>query len=389
MMPLPASSWYSRPSDSPRADLQAVPQERAEHHFVFQAFRLVDGDDLHQIAVRFQPQLRVLAAHRLPAAIRQPAQQRFRPGVGHGGLVQQFAQMQEIGQAAFPVGASEQPPGDALGLRPLPEHEAEAAFEPGVAIAGEAGHRPQQLALVAGQGQDGLRIAAHQFRGEGGEQAHGMAGLGDRQQHPLQLLRVRRGENALARELDTADAECSECLLDQAALGMAFHQHRDIAGEQAAAVHGDALGGAFAHQPRHLGGGGLHRPLPRLVAQQIAAVRVPRQAPDAQRRRARAGLAAVDEGWARLGAEMDLLVVDPGQDEAPGVASEQAVAGEDQPFDRALIVGQGMADTGATLGLQIGVQIGVAEAVDRLLGIAHQEQRPCAAAAAAASPALP
>jgi hypothetical protein len=87
----------------------ACKQERTEHDFIFQALALVDGDNPHQILVAFQPQLLFLIlVGRQMAAIAQPLEQPSHARMGATGDVQQFRQMQHIGQTPLAVAEGQQ-----------------------------------------------------------------------------------------------------------------------------------------------------------------------------------------------------------------------------------------------------------------------------------------
>ncbi len=185
----------------------AVPQEGAEHHLVFEALGLVDSDDLHQVAVRFEAQLRHLVGAIVATPGGQPAQQRIRGRIFSTGLLQQFAEMEQVGQPPFAVAACEQAAGDRFVVHPLPEHDAKAPAQPGVAVAAEARHGLQQPCFVVGQRGDGGGIEAHQLGSQRAIQQRLAGRLDDRQQDVFQTRGVRRVENAVLRQLDAADTD--------------------------------------------------------------------------------------------------------------------------------------------------------------------------------------
>ena len=78
--------------------------ERQIHQRVLQPLALVQGDDLHAVCVRFQPQqLRVVAGIGVGDARLQPVEQAMQADAAVAGLLQQFAQLQVVGQAALAV----------------------------------------------------------------------------------------------------------------------------------------------------------------------------------------------------------------------------------------------------------------------------------------------
>ncbi len=153
---------------------------------------------------------------------------------------------------------------------------------------------------------------------------------------------------------------------------MALDQDGDVARCQRALADADPVGRRFAEQSRHFGGGGAPRRLLGLAARQVLTINGG-QLPDAQGRGL--CLASVGKRLARLVAGAHRLVVEAGEDEGVGIYGEQRVAGSDQAGGRALVVAQGGRRIDLPPGGQVGVQVGVAKAVDRLLGIADQEQR--------------
>ena len=85
-----------------------VPQEGAEHDRVLEPLGLVDGDDLHQVLVGLEAQLRRVVAALVAALGLEPAQQRVGRGVRLGRLVQALGQVQQVGQAPLAVAAQQQ-----------------------------------------------------------------------------------------------------------------------------------------------------------------------------------------------------------------------------------------------------------------------------------------
>ncbi len=110
----------------------AVPQERAEHDRELEALRLVDGDDLDEIAVRFEAQLRDFVGGAVATLRRQPAQQRIRRFVRRGRLVDLLAQVQQVGESALAVDAAKHAGADPFSGQQLTVHDAHALAQPEV-----------------------------------------------------------------------------------------------------------------------------------------------------------------------------------------------------------------------------------------------------------------
>ena len=109
----------------------AIPQERAEHHVVFQSLALVDGDDPHQVFIAFQPQLLFLVpVGRDAAAVAKPLEQTHHAGMGSAGDLQQFGQVQQIGQTPLAVTESQQSLRDFLAGQPSAKKAHETVLAP-------------------------------------------------------------------------------------------------------------------------------------------------------------------------------------------------------------------------------------------------------------------
>ena len=373
----------------------AVPQKGAEHHRVLQALALVDGDDLHQVAVALQPQLGGLVGAGAAFALGlQPAQQGLGRRLLGGRLVQAFGQVQQVGQAARAIGSAQQALRHLFLLQPLAQHEADAAASPPALVLHEALQQRRQRGLVGRQGVDLRRVVAHPAGGQRGFQQAFAGGLQHGGQQPFQLFGIGAAEDAGLRQLDTAHAQPGQRQPHPAALGVAAHQHRDVAGAQRpiAQRHG-ASRASWAGRARHArharrarsGGRGRCQQAGDLAGadrsgrghrvvfgQRLAAARIGGQRPDLQRG---PRLAGIVQRRLRPRALGHCVVGQPGLHKSLRVEAEQPVLRADQRLARALVGQQRVAGTGQGAGPQIGVQIGMTEAVDRLLGVADQAQR--------------
>ena len=287
---------------APKACRTPIPQRRAEHDRVLQPLGLVHGDDLHQVAVGLEPQLGGVVAPALCALLVQPAQQRFGRGVAAGalrGFVQAFAQVQQVGHAPLAVGARQQPLADLLVDHPAPEHHAHAALEPQLAVPGAAADQREQLELVARDRLDGRGVTPQQFGGQRRTQQPLAGGLEDGGQHAREFLGVGAGKHAGLRQLDAAHAELSQRAAHLAAVRVAAHQHRDVAGRQRTTRQRDAPLLCCADQPGDFAGAGLHRAAHGLRLGPGFASVILRQRPQLQWR---ARLGGIDQRVALLGA---------------------------------------------------------------------------------------
>ena len=353
--------------------LPADADERQEHQRKLQALALVQGQDLHAVRIRLEPeQLLLVVRVGLGDPRAQPvdeAVQAERAGVG---LLQQFAQLQQVGQPAFAVDETEQAFGmaraqvgdqgeRALSLPALaPLQGVELAVPP-----------PRVVAVEAG---DAGAIDAQQHRGQRGAQAALVGGLQQGVEYRQQLLRLLAVEQALLAGRDRGDAAGDERRLHARGLGVAAHEHGDVAGPyRPARDRGAAAAGIGEHRMdfRDAGRGGERA---RVVGLARLAVGGGRQDADGQRRGR--GAFALVVGVVVAGAGLDRV-------EADAAVDERAVAGlrvqrldrAQQARARAEIVEQRWRDRGVTLRREVGVHVAAAEAVDRLLRVADQEQR--------------
>ena len=206
----------------------------------------MDGDDLHQLALGFEakyllPVLAIGLAHRLP----QPAQQGVLPVQLAARLLQQLAEMEEVGQPPLPVGARQQGGGEVAPVHQGPQHGQHPVAMPDRAVSHELLHRALPGPLVRGQRVQGPGIEIEQAGGERCPKAsliaRVLAGVQDQQDLP----RLHLGQHALAvRQIDGGDGKARQLLLHQLALGAGAHQHGDIPGpDRLAAEHRLALPG--------------------------------------------------------------------------------------------------------------------------------------------------
>ena len=345
----------------------------------------MDGDDLHQFPLGFEAQyllsiLPVGAAHRLP----QPAQQGILPVQLAAHLLQQLAEMEEVGQPPLAIGARQQRRGEIAPVQQGPQHGQHAAAVPDLAVLHKLLHRALPRPLVAGQPIERLGIeikqAGRQRRPQAALFARVLAGVQNQQDLP----RLRLLQHALAvRQIDGGDGEPRQLLLHQLALGAGAHQHGDIPGlDRLIAYLRLALAGQ-RQQAVDLGGGGAGHlalvipPIEGGLAGQLPAVEHGGGGAIEQQRLALALRLHRQEGDIRL---VDKGILGP---------LEQAV---DRPHQRtagAPVAPEGVVGDHISPRLNVGKDVGAAKAVDGLLGVTdHQQRRVCVAAVEAMEDAV-
>ena len=211
-----------------------------------------------------------------------------------------------------------------------------------------------------------------------------MAGLQHRRQQLLQVLGVGAGEDAGHGVLHAAQAHFGQRLTHQLALRVGAHQHRHVScGQGPVGVLNLAVNLTMSltmsltilrgvQEPGHLGSAGLGGPHFGLCFEQWRAVGVARQGPQLQ---GAAGRAGVHPGRALLGAVVHRVVVQALQHEGLRVGCKAGVQRGQQRCAGTLVVQQRVGGCGLAARAQVGLQVGMAEAVNGLFGVAHQEQR--------------
>ena len=106
-------------------------EERHKHQGVLQPFALVVGHDLHALVIGFKAHfLRFGAVAAGLQPLGQMLQQSGRALQSLAGVLQQFAQMQQVGQAALAVRQSQQAGRNVLFVQPAVEHGQHALLMP-------------------------------------------------------------------------------------------------------------------------------------------------------------------------------------------------------------------------------------------------------------------
>ena len=206
-------------------------QERHEHQGVLEAFALVISDDLHTLVVGFQAHFlcfRTVAAGL--DVVRQMLQQSRWALQALAGVLQQFTQMQQVGQTAFPLRRLQQTLRHTLLVQPAVDHGQNAMLlplnKPAVARLGQRiGQR-----VVLQKGLQLRHVKAPNAAGHRTAQPQGLTRRTDRTQHAPQVLRfIALKHIHVVRHEHTGDAALAQCLLHGLGLHMGAHQHRHVA----------------------------------------------------------------------------------------------------------------------------------------------------------------
>ncbi|MNQ58640.1 hypothetical protein D3C85_728520 [compost metagenome] len=355
------------------AQQRAVPQVGAEHQRVFQALGGVDGDDLHPLGIALQAQQGFFAVGLGAALGVEPAQQLFQPGALQALALQQFGQVQQVGQAALAIDQGEQPRRHLLLVQPGAEgaHKALLLPELMVALGGFALGIPGLGVVLAG-GQIG-GAAPEQTAGQGITQCAFAARFGVGGQHRGQLAGLLAVPDVFLAAAHAGHAARRQLGGDFPGLAVAGDQHGDIAALECRALalrleislttsarrqqRGDAPGRVAGHQ-----GAGL------AFAEVIVGQ------PDQCQRRV---LFGIDNRQHQLrprplaGADLRIGQALFGEGHGP---VEQTVERSDQLRRGTMVGGQAVLACGFVAGLEVGGQVRAPEGVDGLLGIADETQ---------------
>ncbi len=355
------------------AEQLAVPEKRAEHQGVFQTLAGVNGDDLHPFGIAFQAQQRFFTGAFAAALGVEPGEQRLEPGPQQALGLQQFTEVQEVGQPPFAIHPRQQAFGHRLLVEPGAEHAHEALLLPElvVALGGFALGVPFMLVILAAGEIGGA--AAQQARRQGMPQQTLASRLGIGGKHRGQFAGLLAAPDAVAPAAHAGHATRGQLVGDHPGLAVIGHQHGDIAalerGETAILVETCASLG---------GGGQLHGdPSRGVTGRQLRGVTLAQRIvaePD-QRQRRRLALLCQTQARTRLVGGTHRWVAQVGLGERLRMV-EQLVERGDQLGRRAVVGRQveGFA-IGLLLGRHVSGQVRAAESVDRLLGVTDEAQR--------------
>ena len=346
--------------------------EGQEHQRILQALALVQGDDLHAARIRLQAQELLLVilvgTGHLPL---QPVQQAMHAQRLRRGLLQQFTQLQVIGQAALAIDQRQQ--AFTLCGTDIGNHCERSAALPALAPMQQLCLEPALQVTFAFHCRDRAGPLAKQHGGQRCTQAAFVGRLQQCQQQRTKVAGFSSGEQALLAGRHRGNADRGQRALYQGGLAMRAHQHRDITGlHRSLTQHGIAR----ARIDQDLVNRG-HAGLGRRIARGIGAHRLVTATAQHAQGECLGGLAVAQV--VRIAAH----ATGPHRLE-PDVAFEEGVFATvvvqrlqraQHRRSRAEVLVQHRRLLRHLLGLQVGVDVATAETVDRLLGVADQEQR--------------
>jgi hypothetical protein len=352
--------------------------ERDEHERVLQPLAAVDGEDLDAGGVGLESACLLVRRDGLVAGLgpggQQPGAQRADTAVlVQLGDVEQLTDVSDVGEVAFAADGGQQPWGDL----PLGEHD---PFEPCDAVVGEH-DRPAVRqgvevveVVVVRVGELGRGPADPAGQGETPD-ASGVARPLGRLEQPAPVVGRVRGEHAPDAVDDARDADLTQGTLDEPRLGVGAHEDGDVLGAEGVAVGADPDATELVEQGLgHVGG--------QPPADGRGARRLPVRCEHAQLERARVAVVVERAGPVVLGGadggEVDVLT-ELGALEQPVERGQQGrVAPEVGRQAPTVVGGPGR--------LEVGAHVGAAEAVDGLLRVTDEHQRPARIARVAEGP---
>ncbi|MCY1530339.1 hypothetical protein D9M68_655230 [compost metagenome] len=189
----------------------------------------MDGDDLHPLGIAFQAQQSFFAMAFGAALGVEPAQQLLQAGAQQALRLQQFGQVQQVGQAALAVDQSQQALRHLLLVQPSAEGAHEALLLPKLMIAfcGFALGVPGLGVVLAGS--QVRRAAPKQAAGQGIAQSPFTTRFGIGGQHRGQLGGFLAVPDVFLATAHAGHAAGSQFLGHLGGLAVAGHQYRDIA----------------------------------------------------------------------------------------------------------------------------------------------------------------
>ena len=267
----------------------AVPHERAEDDRILEALALVDRDDLDDVLVALQPELLLVRfGPDVGGARHHPLHETVQSAGMPGRLVlQQLAQVQQVGEATFAVVVLEETARQPVLGEQLAEHQAEPVRAPALVMAMERVDPARPRPVVVEQRRQRLAGHLEQLGAERRPQQRVAPRLGDGEQHAPELLRLPAGEHAVLRLLHARHPPAGERRRNQSAMLVRPHQHRDVAALQRsrAAIRlreAGLAGFRETQQARDLPRRGLRDPSRRRVLREHLGVVVTLEEPDAE-----------------------------------------------------------------------------------------------------------
>ena len=193
--------------------------ERQEHQRVFQALALVQGDDLHPARIRLQAQqllfVVLVGTGHLPL---QPIQQAVHAQCLRRGFLQQFTQLQVVGQATLAVDQRQQ--AFALRRAHIGDHRERSAALPALAPLQQLRLEPALQVAFALHRRNRTGALAEQHGGQHRAQAAFVGGLQQCQQQRAEITRFGGGKQALLTGRHRGNADRGQRALYQGGLAM-------------------------------------------------------------------------------------------------------------------------------------------------------------------------
>ncbi len=360
--------------------------ERQEHQRVLQTLGLVDGDHLDQLLVAFQTQdLLFPGLTGECQVVAQMTDQRLLAIQFGGGLLQQFRQVQQVGEHSLTVIAGHQGLWQGKVVQQTTQHRQHALAAPYGAIATKLHDAPLPCQLVLIQAfQLGQRQVQRDTRQRGTQRAFGVR-LGTGLEPGQQVVGFLSGEHRiLVRQVHAAHSTRGQLLTHRLRFLAVADQNRNVGRTQPAqcVVGRDETGTAL------LTGIEQTHDLARATGCQLLTINhaghrlVTLQVPD--RQRCQGCTVDVQRLFAALGqriGERHLIAVLITKQERTATlltllcSREDMVDRLDHRMTGAVVGVQRMPTAiGSLSGTQVGVDIGAAKRIDRLFRVANQEQ---------------
>jgi hypothetical protein len=365
-------------------DVARLPQVGVVDDRELDALAAMDGEDLDGLGVGLEAPAALLVARVLAGRGDLLAQPRGQRGgahlLGRRGGVQELADVAQVGQLALAVDGPQHPLREALDQR----H--------GLGQRGDALHaqdaRPlvqaavELLAVLLGGRRDPLRRPAQEGRERGRGGPCRRRRPFDRFEQAQPVARRGGAEDAARAVDDGGDVDLVEGVADERGVAVGSDEDGDVAGANALGLlHRAVLGADLdlrvgGEQGGEVGREVLGDVLARaLIADASPARELERRLvamddPDAQRRRDR----RVEQARRLVGVGRP----DPPVDDALVAelrAAQQRVVGVDEPLVAAPVDLEGRALVGAVGRLEVRVDVGAAEGIDRLFGVADEDER--------------
>ena len=219
-----------------------IPCKRQEDDGKLQALAAVNRDDLHQLLVALQTQLRHFVAFRHPPpATAEPRRDTgWREAARRLRLLQQIREMHDVGEPAGTVGMSQQLPRPTVGRSPrrggggietlqqLPNHRRHPTAVPSGAPLAQALLPSVPNVVVIGQAGEFGGIQAEQVAGQRATHAPRGMGTRDGPQQAFKLLGFAALKNVISADFHAAHTAHRQSARHAAALLAGSHEHGDV-----------------------------------------------------------------------------------------------------------------------------------------------------------------